>query len=172
MIYAGIGSRNIPKWVYDFMIKLGSHFAIKGYTLRSGGANGSDVAFEKGCDKQKGNKEIYLPWVRFNDSNSELVVSNKIAFDIAEKYHPYWNNLKQGGKKLQARNSHQILGWNLISPCDFVVCYTKNGNGSGGTGQAIRIASAHNIPIFDIGNYKNEEEAIASMKKFFQDMKK
>jgi hypothetical protein len=32
-----------------------------------------------------------------------------------------------------------------------VICWTSRGLGGGGTGQAIRIAKAHKIPVFDLG---------------------
>ena len=48
------------------------------------------------------------------------------------------------------RNGCQVLGLNLDDPVDAVVCWTKDGKGGGGTGQAIRIAKSRNIPIFDI----------------------
>lgn len=169
LYYAGIGSRETPLDILDYFEKLGAFFSIKGIKLRSGHAGGSDMAFENGCDKVKGDKEIYLPWNGFNGSNSKLVVSNPKAFEIAQKYHPYWHNLKQGAQKLQARNSHQVLGQDLETPSAFVICWTKKGKGSGGTGQAIRIAKDYNIPIFDAGSYSNIEEIKVALKLFLID---
>lgn len=62
---------------------------------------------------------------------------------------------------MQARNSHQILGWDLETPTNFVVCYTK-----GGTGQAIRIANHYNIPVFDVGAYDTIDEVKIYLKDF------
>ena len=83
--YAGIGSRETPDDIIEFMMKCGAYLANKGYTLRSGGADGADLAFERGCDKYDGIKEIYLPWTGFNGSKSKLVVNKQEAFDIAEQ---------------------------------------------------------------------------------------
>lgn len=168
MYYAGIGSRKTPEFVLGLMSQMASHLANKGYTLRSGGADGADLAFELGCDRARGQKEIYLPWKGFNDSNSELVVSSQKAFELAEKYHPYWHNLKQGGRKLQARNVHQILGLNFDEPVDFVICYTEKGKRSGGTGQALRIAEAKNINIFDCGLYNDLDMLKNEYRKFLR----
>ncbi len=155
--YAGIGSRNTPaKWLSTF-VKISSKLAEIGLILRSGAAPGADIHFEMGCDYSEGKKEIYLPWKNFNNSKSDLIVSDPKAFEIAKKYHPYWLNLKQGAKKLQARNSHQIFGKDLNTPSSFVVCYTKEGKGEGGTGQAIRIANDNNIKIFDAGLFEGKE---------------
>ena len=168
--YTGIGSRIIPKYIEDFFIILGEWFAKKGYCLRSGHADGSDKAFELGCDKVHGKKEIYLPWKGFNDSISNLYLDNmEYKFEaekIAKIYHPYWFNLKQGAKRLQSRNSFQVLGQDLNTPCDFIICYTKNGKGQGGTGQAIRIAKDKYVPVFDCGKYDNIQEIKINLKKF------
>lgn len=153
--YVGIGSRETPDDVIKMFENMAESLANKGFILRSGHADGADAAFERGCDSVGGAKEIYIPWRGFNDSGSSLVVKGGEAFNIAQKYHPYWQNLKEGAKKLQARNSHQVLGLDLKTPSNFILCWTKNGKGSGGTGQAIRIAKAYKIPVFDAGSYEN-----------------
>lgn len=154
--YAGIGSRETPHDILSIFVSIGGFLAKRGYTLRSGAAKGADQAFELGCDLFLGKKEIYLPWAGFEDSASSLIVKDPLAFQIAEEYHPSWKTLSQTAQKLLARNTHQILGWDLRSPCNFVVCWTKGGKGGGGTGQAIRIAVDKGIPIFDAGAYRNE----------------
>lgn len=167
--YAGIGSRETPNNIQILFQKVAEYLSKQDYILRSGAAEGADSAFEYGCDIVDGQKEIFLPWKRFQNSDSQLIVSNKRAFEIAEKYHPYWHNLKEGARKLQARNSHQVLGWDLETPSNFIICWTKNGKGSGGTGQAIRIAKAYNIPIFDAGTYLDIEITRVELKKFLED---
>lgn len=127
----------------------------KGYTLRSGGADGADSAFERGASK----KEIYLPWKRFNNNGSDLYdCYNESHRKIAEKFHPRWKFLKQGAKKMMVRNSAQIYGLNCSNPKErskFVICWTSDGKASGGTGQAIRVAESEDIPILNIKNYPN-----------------
>lgn len=164
--YAGIGSRDTPEDVLNYFYQLGYFFAVKGFTLRSGAAQGADKYFEYGSDKANGKKEIYLPWGNFEGSSSSLVVSNIEAYNIAEKFHPYWHNLSVGARKLQSRNSHQILGLDLKSPSSFVLCWTKDGKGQGGTGQALRVAQHYNIPIFDAGKYDNVEDIKLNLKEF------
>jgi len=170
MYYTGIGSRETPEEVLSLFTIVGEFLAKKGYILRSGGAKGADKAFEVGCDKAKGKKEIYLPWRKFENSNSNLIVKDKRAFDIAKQFHPYWHNLSNGAKKLQARNSHQVLGQDLSTLSKFVICWTQSGSGRGGTGQAIRIAKYYDIPVFDAGKYKNIEDVKESLKLFLQDL--
>lgn len=164
--YAGIGSRETPQEFLDLFTRVAKYLSTKDCVLRSGGAKGSDKAFELGAI----HKEIYLPWKGFEGNNSNLIVKDEKAFEIAEKYHPRWAYLSQGAQKLQARNSHQILGNDLDSPSNFVICWTKNGKGTGGTGQAIRIAKDYNIPVFDCGEYNDVKECAIELKKFLDDI--
>jgi hypothetical protein len=86
--YAGIGSRETPSGILTIFEKVGTFLANKGFILRSGHAPGADKAFEIGCDKVNGKKEIYLPWRNFEGSDSKLVVDNPKAYEIAQKFHP------------------------------------------------------------------------------------
>lgn len=167
--YAGIGSREAHYEILKLFVKVATFLSTKQFVLRSGGAKGADKAFEIGCDMVSGSKEIYLPWKGFEGSDSNLIVNDIKAYEIAEKYHPYWHNLSQGAKKLQARNSHQALGLDLNSPAKFIICWTKNGKGSGGTGQAIRIAKAYNIPVFDAGSWNDIDDVREKLNCFLKE---
>ena len=171
LAYAGIGSRQTPAvWLETFR-DLGEILDTGfGAILRSGGAAGADTAFEQGADRVFGAKQIFLPWRGFNDSKSELYTINSLAFRIAEFYHPYWGNLSQGGQKLQARNSYQVLGADLRTPAKCVICWTKNGSGSGGTGQAIRLANSLDIPVFDAGRFSDCEEFKKTVLDYFNNL--
>jgi len=145
--YAGIGSRETPEAIIKQFQNLAEQLAKLGYCLRSGGADGADTAFEVGCDRVEGEKQIFLPWKKFNGNKSNYFEPPEKAFEIAEQYHPGWQHLKQGAKRLHARNSQQVLGPNLDEPADFVVCYTNKNKG--GTLQALRIAYCYKIPVFN-----------------------
>lgn len=146
--YAGIGSRETPGHVCSLMTKIAEYLAIRDFTLRSGGANGADTAFEEGAEA----KEIFLPWKGFNGNASPLFMPTAEAMEMAKKYHPAWHKLSRGGRLLMARNCHQMLGLDLKTPVDFVICWTKNAEGSGGTGQAIRIARDLDIWVNDLAD--------------------
>lgn len=168
--YAGIGSRNTPKEILNLFERMGEWLAGKGLTLRSGHAQGADLAFEKGCDNGGGKKEIFLPWNGFNyvlyheTGNPESVTWTTVgrnAYQVAEKMHPYFSGMKMGARSLMARNTYQVLGEcdiNETKPSRFILCYTPGGEGQGGTGQALRIAKELDIPIFDAGNYERDGE--------------
>jgi len=152
--YAGIGSRKTPENIMTLMQRVAARLENNGYRLNSGGAEGADQAFAKGCT----NKVVYIPWLGFNDSIDGVVACSYEALELASKYHPAWGKLSQGAKKLMARNMHQILGDDLKTPVDFVLCWTPDGAetstsySTGGTGQAIRLAIANSIPVFNLHN--------------------
>lgn len=153
--YAGVGSRGTPVDILEKFEIIGFFLAKRGYLLRSGGADGADSAFEKGCDLAKGRKEIFLPWKGFNGNNSNLFKTPKGAEKFVEKIHPAWHKLKIPVKQLHARNVCQILGYSLDDPVEFVLCYTKDALGKGGTATAINLAKSMGIPVFDFGESSN-----------------
>lgn len=148
-LYAGIGARDTPVGVKNAMIMIASGLQSKGYILRSGGANGADSAFEFGADKDK---EIFLPWRGYNDNTSTLYNPTHDTKTIAAKFHPSWGRCSHGVRKLHGRNVHIVLGADLNTPVEFVVCWTKDGKDSGGTGMAIRVAKHYNIPVYNLHN--------------------
>ena len=150
--YTGVGSRSTPQAVLNTMIKIGSKLESNHYILRSGGANGADTAFETLVDSS--NKAIYLPWLGFNGHPSEEWSPARAAYCMAKRFHPNWSNLNANVRHLMARNSHQVMGHDLNTPSEFVICYTPEGKGGGGTGQALRIAKHYDIPIFDLGDLR------------------
>lgn len=159
-LYAGIGSRQAPPEALDRMREFAYHAARRGWTLRSGAAEGADTAFETGCDDAKGKKEIFLPWANFNGHGSPLYHPSDGALKIAKEIHPAWDFLRIPAKKLVARNMHQVMGRDLKEVVDCVVCWTSDGCEShetygrrtGGTGTAIALASLNNVPIFNLHN--------------------
>lgn len=166
--YAGIGSRKTPIEVLLDMRDHGEVLCTLGWTLRSGGANGADTAFEQGCDNgcDGARKEIYLPYKNFNDHSSTLYNIPEEAYEIAQEVYPYkFPANKPWIAHYMARNVLQILGQTLDTPSAFVLCWTPDGaeteketsGKTGGTGQAIRLASRLDIPVF---NLKNETAKI------------
>lgn len=134
--YAGIGSRKTPSYILNKMTNLAKELDTKGYILRSGGAAGADSAFEEGSN----NKEIFTA----SDTTDE-------ALELSSKFHPNWGACSDYAKKLHGRNAMIVLGKDLKTPVDFIVCWTKDGKISGGTGQALRIAEFYNIKVYNYG---------------------
>lgn len=159
--YTGVGSRETPEPILKLMYTLGYALGIHGFTLRSGGADGADVYFEKGCEEAcfGSRKEIFLPWKEFNQYTRRIfrltstthIEPPRSAYQMASEYHPAWDRLSVGAQALHARNCQQVLGDKLDSPTMFLACWTENGEVKGGTATAIRIAKDHGIPIFNFG---------------------
>lgn len=132
------------------MSSLANMLSERRLVLRSGGARGADISFEKGVTLS----EIFLTdHKRINGQISyydpEML---KQASEIASKFHPVWGRLDEYSKKLHTRNTFQILGEELKTPSSFVICWTEDGKPKGGTAQAIRVATHYNIPIFNLGS--------------------
>lgn len=136
--YAGIGSRETPEDVLNYMARVGRGLERKGYRLRSGGAQGADKAFER--DLKLNRQEIFL-------ATGYIPMWTEV---FTKYFHPAPQHLKDYSLKLMNRNALQILGLNGDTPVDFVVCWTKDGKASGGTGHAIRIAEFYDIPVFNL----------------------
>jgi hypothetical protein len=119
------------------------------YTLRSGGADGADAAFERGAEL----KEIFIPWNGFNGlrSDGKTIIVPSICERYVRDFHPAPDKLSPGAFKLMNRNAYQVLGPNLDDPVDFVLCWTKDGKSVGGTRQAIQIAESLDVPVFNFG---------------------
>lgn len=172
-IYTGIGSRNIPSKYRDRIYILAELLNKLGYTLRSGGADGSDSYFE---EKAGNNKEIYLPWKNFNNSKSSLFTIPNLAKVLAEFHHPNYVYLKESVKKLMNRNILQVIGKTLNTPSDFVICYTEDGcerailrtYKTGGTGLAISLADTIGVTVYNIKNDDSYDELITYIKSIEQ----
>jgi hypothetical protein len=165
LYYAGIGSRATPDYITSLMTRLAERLRDDSMILRTGHAEGADVAFEWGAGAAA---QIFLPWRTFNTNigytgtrdeygheiHPKIFDSpNDEAHSIAMQYHPAWGFMTIGARALHARNSHQILGPLPLSrptPVEFVICWTADGKPSGGTGQALRIAEDHDIPIHNL----------------------
>lgn len=148
-----IGSRNTPENICNFITEIAKEFAQEGWTVRSGGANGADLAGELGVNLVGGKKEIYLPWVKFNKNTSELVAPGfenwEEALHILSSV--YTDNAPKSIIKLHGRNVYQVLGRDLKTPSEVVLCFTEGGKIVGGTATAINLALKNNIPVINIG---------------------
>lgn len=160
LLYAGIGSRETPTHHLRAMREWGRELARQGWSLRSGGADGADSAFEAGALESGGPTEIMLPWGGFNGHLSGLSADRLATYGqavrLASQHHPGWPRLGRGPRALMARNVHQILGRDLRSPVDFVLCWAPrpkfDASGqvvdvAGGTGLAVRLAASLGIPV-------------------------
>ena len=160
--YAGIGSRETPEEFKTLIRVLALNLASKGYALNTGLAIGADQSFIEGAVLIDGFINLYLPWKsyerkwleallkKYNSEKINITVYDRIrhedAYNSVEKYHPRGKWLKRPVVCLHARN------YLIIKDVEFVICYTRDGKDSGGTGQGIRIARDLNKPVYNLAN--------------------
>lgn len=166
LTYTGVGSRKTPPPMLVLMEALAADLRERGYTCRSGHAEGADMAFEAGA---RGQMELYLPWASFNGPplhKPDLLMKDPdpAARDIAMTVHPAWGRLGWGGQSLHARNVHQVLGPDLVDRCgdpltptsvpatpsEFLLCWTMGGRVTGGTATAIKLAQKYGVPVYNL----------------------
>ena len=163
----GIGSRTAPQAICDEMIKVGAWCKENRIIVRSGHAKGCDYSFELGAQEFC---IAYLSWASFNNQTTTQavykVLNHPQAEVLARKFHPAFDKLSFGAKKLMARNSYQVLGDELDEPSDAIVCWTEGGGFKGGTAQALRIAAAYNIPVLNMWfeEYNTAEKVIKRLR--------
>ena len=162
--YAGIGSRETPSDVLELIESIAATLARRGWVLRTGGSPGADQSFYRGARGTHGQVELYLPWPSFEaparrEEESEVCLfprPSDDAYALAARFHPGWDGLSPAARHLLARDGHQVLGADLATPVQFVVCWTADGSldgsgpRSGGTGQALRIAHHHGLPVLNL----------------------
>lgn len=180
--YTGIGSRDTPQEVLELMKKLAFTLALKGWILRSGGADGADSYFEKGFDEAwclrnypdtlgESGKEIYIPWNGFNnrfhdkwkvhcflDLSSDV---RKQAYNLVRQIPPAPDKLSKGVKLLHSRNMMQVLGKDLATSSKFLVCWAPviGDTITGGTRTAYELAKMNGIQCFNL-NVQEDRERI------------
>jgi len=150
MFYTGIGSRQTPLHVLVRMEEIARYLETKGFILRSGGARGADTAFEEGVSNDE-KKVIYKtrdcePW----------------CLEEVKKYipadRPPLSKMSKHVQNLLGRNMKQVLGYDGMTPSRFVVCWTYAGSDGGGTGYAMRCASAYDIPVYNLRIEQEDEK--------------
>lgn len=154
--YTGVGSRETPADILNFMGSVAAALAERGLILRSGGATGADEAFELGCAGKP--SQIFVPWRGFTRrltiGSTLYVISELPCYEqariLAREHHPNWARCTEGARLLHSRNVTQVLGPTLNEPSAFLLCWTKSGGAVGGTGQAIRVAEANDVPVYNL----------------------
>ena len=125
--YAGIGARKTPQIILEKMEEFAYECALRGFILRTGNAEGADLAFLNGASKVD-NKliELHLPWTGFR--KSEVREGNTVfvtGFDpearrIAAEHHPAWDSCSKHARALHGRNTTIIMGASYDDPVDFM----------------------------------------------------
>lgn len=181
-LYAGIGARETPAEILEAMEVIARGMAETGWTLRTGLSPGADQAFYRGAIEAGGAVELYLPWPGFEEAaacrdaqrgHGEPARESVQVLDrpapaarrMASSFDPSWAELDARTRLLRSRDVHQVLGEGLDDPVAVVICWTPDGSldgrgpGAGGTGQALRVAHAHGIPVYNLARPEHLQAA-------------
>ena len=190
MRIALIGSRQLEqKQEYFEDIKLCYNVCMRlaqlGITFTSGlcelGMDGiAQKAYSKAVDlglAKESQFEVYVA-DQYNIRRSTLprkhlaIVRNKDLISeterIASEVHPAWDKCNEWARGMHSRNCHQILGYDLQSPVDAVICWTPDGAVVGGSRTAILLAQGANIPIFNLGR-PDQDKVLKEIRQFLLD---
>ena len=192
MRIALIGSRQLEqkqeyfediKLCYNVCMRL----AVLGITFTSGlcelGMDGiAQKAYSKAVDlglAKESQFEVYVA-DQYNIRRSTLprkhlaIVRNKDLISeterIASEVHPAWDRCNEWARGMHSRNCHQILGYDLKSPVDAVICWTPDGAVVGGTATAIKLSMREGIPVFNLG-VSDKKSVLNDIKNFLESRK-
>ena len=190
MRIALIGSRQLEqKQEYFEDIKLCYNVCMRlaqlGVTFTSGlcelGMDGiAQKAYSKAVDLGYANETQFEVYVadQYNIKKSNLprkhlaIVRNKSLIAeterIASEVHPAWDKCNEWARGMHSRNCHQILGYDLQSPVDAVICWTPNGKIQGGTATALKLSMKAGIPVFNLGR-SDKDVVLQEIKAFLKD---
>ena len=192
MRIALIGSRQLEqKQEYFEDIKLCYNVCMRlaqlGITFTSGlceiGMDGiAQKAYSKAVDlglAKESQFEVYVA-DQYNIRRSTLprkhlaIIRNKDLISeterIASEVHPAWDRCNEWARGMHSRNCHQILGYDLQSPVDAVVCWTPDGAVVGGTATALKLSMREGIPIFNLG-VSDKKSVLNDIKNFLESRK-
>lgn len=150
LFYAGVGSRSTPLPIVAEMENIAMRLALSGWVLRTGAGkrkvppvpdtDSADLAFERGAASMNGKMII------------RVKTGYQPALDHAARFHPAWDKCDEHARCLHARNSQVVVGDDFETPARFLLCWTPRGAIVGGTGQALRVADAYDIPTFNLAS--------------------
>lgn len=153
-----VGSREPPDDISRLAFVIGKNLSNIGVINRTGGAVGMDSNFAKFYNPIL--IENYRP---SNDQYDCIDVSRfdnyQEAYELTERIVPHFEHLDEVQKALHIRNCYQVLGRDLRSPSDILICWCRVSCGvpMGGTRTAITLARMHKIPVYNLYNENSKK---------------
>ena len=178
--YTAVGSRETPAAVGKLMREIASGLERRGYVLRSGAALGADSAFEDGVTTHKeifvpwdgflaatyrrvAGKAYVSPeerGKRYREEPGIFVLEDLPLRKEAEELAAWvatldgrdFSTYRSGTRALHVRDVYQVLGRDLRSPAQFLICYAPVEGGSikGGTKVAYEVARRYGVPTYNL----------------------
>lgn len=168
MHYTGVGSRRITKEERYVITDISECLASTcKWALRSGGAVGSDEAFQTGAVKSPDRlvrTQVWLPWASFRKDFQESTpwdsyeVLSEDEFGRARNFYlqtgiiSWFDNMSSAAQRLHARNFYQVVGKDHeeVSKMCIYCADEDNKEVKGGTRSAVMVARAFKIPTYNI----------------------
>lgn len=166
--YTVLPGRVIPIDMLERMREIGMLLATRGYTIRSSETDKIERAFSEGVDSVNGYKDIWMPKSILKHGNTNTIQQRHI--DVVKSVHPSYSLLNIELKTTFSRVAGQILGTDVSSRVDFIVCYSRIdlkksihvNYGSGVVEVAAAIASTYKIPLYNLFVEKDIEKLLDS----------
>ena len=155
--YAGIGNPKAPPNIVAQCKELGHYLSEREFTLRTGGGK---TEVEEAFEDTTENKELFLPWKKFNDKESKICHYDQSVADIAKRLQPGYEGLEFWRQSFFNRTVGLMLGKNGKSPVRLLICWSQDGvehakdrtSSTGFIGIAISAAGLLRIPVFNLKN--------------------
>lgn len=152
--YAATGNKEMPESFKPQIQRIGRNLEKAGFILRTGGMEGLEDVIEKSTTKL----EVHLPFKDFDGKQSKFTFTSDFVKGIAKMFHTSFDTLKPVVQTFLAKNVRLVLGKDGKSPALFLIVWTEDGAETtaektfktGNSGNAIAIANAIKIPVFNL----------------------
>jgi hypothetical protein len=177
-VVAGVGSRTVPEWALELMIRLGRTYTDLGYQMSSGDAWDSDRAFLYGAAQSHRYQEIGARvfiakdgtngrWIKDNPfytdgSNIDPSIATT-ARSMAMLARGGFYGLNEFGVTLHTRNVYQIHGTGLDELVCAIYFYAEPDGKTkvkGGTNTAVQLCKTAGVPIIKNLYYQDTVDEI------------
>jgi hypothetical protein len=155
--YSAFGSSSeLNTDILSFCSDISSALSKLGWILRSGAEKGIDTAFEYGCDKVNGTKDIYLPYRNYNNNDSNNYYISLYSLNSVKQNFCKYSSLTYNEIRAKARNYQILLGQNLSKPSNIALVYNYDSDDDN-VKQLIEIAQVNVITVIDISKLYGEK---------------
>jgi hypothetical protein len=159
--YAATGNKDMPESFKPMIQRIGRNLQEAGLILRTGGMEGLEDVIEKSATKL----EVHLPFKDFDGKQSKFTYTSDFVKGIAKMFHTSFDTLKPVVQTFLAKNVRLVLGKDGKSPALFLLVWTEDGAETtaektfktGNSGNAIEIANAIKIPVFNLARPDAEQ---------------
>lgn len=164
------GNENLPEHPAMIIARIVPLFEKLGFTIRSGGLNGTDEMVEKVASKT----ELHLPFKGFNKKESTSQFSNEICKEFARRVDPNIDDLSKVPKAILEKNPRLLFGRYLTAPVQLAIVWSPDGcerhhettPRSGNAGHIVKLATSSGIPVINLNRPDAEQRIMAYLESF------